>query len=254
MPQPHGRLPFYDTCCRVGRRRAPEPWEGRTSADLLEHMRAYGIAEAAVEHYVAVEASPALGNRLLADELRGAPELHPAWHIMPRSSDRVEPAVSDPAELLDAGVVLARVDCQEFGDGLTTGYEGTLEALSACRVPLAIDYSGRFSFLDARLDVFGRYPDVPFIVEHFGGYPLHRLLWAMRHYPNLHLSTVGFTVHEGVDLVCDEIGPERVVFGSGWPTEPPGMTLGPVLLNGLDAAARRLVAGDNFRRLVERIG
>jgi len=250
-----GRLPFFDTRCRIGRRRARNPREGYSLEHLRDYCRAYGIEEAAVEHAVAAEASPALGNGLLAEELAGCDGLRPAWHLMPPVSDRIEPTVTEPAPLLEAGVVLTRVDVKEFGDGITTGYEPTLRALAACRMPLAIDLTGGGQgFLTLSMTPFERFPEIPFIVENFGGYPLHRLMWAMRAFPNLHLSTAGFTLHRGPSFICDELGAERLIFGSGWPAVPPGLALGPVLLNGLDAAARRKVAGDNFRTLIGAIG
>lgn len=248
------RLPFFDTYCRIGRRRRRAPDEGYLLEHLQQYRSTYGIPDAAVEHAVAAEASPALGNSLLADEIGGLEGLHPAWHFMPPVSDRIEPTLTGPEPLLEAGVVLSRVDAKEFGDGVPTGYGPLLSILEACRMPLAIDMSGSAGLLGFDVTCFGKWPDIPFIIENVGAYPLHKLMWAMRTFGNVHLSTVGFTLHRGVDFVCDELGPERLIFGSGWPTAPPGMGLGPVLLNGLSAAARRKVAGDNFRTLAAHIG
>ncbi len=248
------RLPFFDTFCRVGRRRARGVGEPYSVEHLQAYRSAYGIEDVAVEHAVAVEASPRLGNGMLREEIAGYAGLHAAWHLMPVTSPRIEPAVTDPAELLDARVVLTRVDVQEFGDGIVMGYEPVLRALEACHVPLAIDFAGRQAFLNFDVSLFGRFPGLPFIVENFGGYPLHRLLWAMREFPNVHLSTAGFTLHCGPELICGELGADRLIFGSGWPQVPAGMALGPVLLNGLSRADRCKVAGDNFRALMEGIG
>ena len=149
--------------------------------------------------------------------------------------------------------MLTRVDVQEFGDGITTGYEPVLRALESCHMPLAIDLAGRSAFVTFDVSLFGRFPDVPFIIENFGGYPLHRLLWAMREFANVYLSTAGFTVHCGPELICGELGADRLIFGSAWPQVPPGVALGPVLLSGLSDGERRKVAGDNFRALAEGI-
>ena len=157
--------------------------------------------------------------------------------------------VSDPA----SGVVLARVDALDLGDALTTGFVPLLDALEQCRVPLALDFARR-PFLDFDTNVFESYPAIPFIIERFGGYPLNRLMWVLRTFPHVRVSTVGLTVHRGLDFLCDEIGPERIVFGSGWPRTPPGVELGQVLLNGLALEARRKIAGENFRTLMEAIG
>jgi len=249
-----GRLALFDTRCRIGRRRAPAPGEPNSVDELQDYRTTYGIAGAAVEHAVAAESSPALGNRMLMDEIAGRDGLYPAWHVMPPVSERIEPALTDPAPLLEAGVVLTRVDAKEFWDGLTSGYEPTLRALEAVHMPLAIDMAGSEGFLRFPVTAFERFGGIPFIVENFGGYPLHRLVWTMRTFPNVHLSTAGFTLHRGVEFICEELGPERLVFGSGWPAVPPGLGLGPVLLNGLDETARRMVGGENFRRLMEGIG
>ncbi len=250
-------LPFYDTCVRIGHSRAPDP-PGNVAgvAELRAEMARLGIAASAVEHAVAREASPRLGHELLAEALADEPSLRPAWHFMPALSDRIERAYTDPAELLEADVALGRVDAQDFlaGGGDRACFAPVLEACSAIRLPVFLDFRSQGNVGSFDFDLCRRWPNVPFVIEGFGGYPLHRVVWCLREYPNLYLSTVRLAVFHAVPLLCDLVGPEKLIYGSNWPAETMGLSMGVVLLADVDPAIRRLVAGDNFRRLLGRVG
>jgi len=251
-------IQFVDTCVRIGNSRAPDPpGNARTVQDLCAMMRQYRIAQAVVEHAVAMEASPRLGHELLAAAIQPHPELRPAWHLMPYISNRIERAVTDPAEFIANRVGLGRIDAEDFLNGMgdKAGFAPVLQACEAIALPIFIDFrrkTGDLLMFD--YGICERYPGIPFVIEAAGGYPFHRIMWCFRNYPNFHLSTVGLGEFNGVQFMCDEVGPDRIIFGSNWPAANVGMGQGHVLLAGISGENRARIASGNFNRLLNHIG
>jgi len=250
-------IQFFDTCMRIGRSRAPEPPGcAPGAADALAVMQRHNIAGAAVEHAVAMEASPRLGHDLLDREIATSEQLRPAWHLMPAVSARIERATTDPQELLARRVALGRVDAKDFcqGAGDRACFGAVLDACAAVRLPVFVDFRRQGDALTFDFAICERYPRIPFVIEGFAGYPLHRVVWCLRNYPNLYLSTVGFALFRGVQFVCEEVGAGRMIFGSDWPASAIGLAQGSVLLAAVGDEERAAVAGGTFRRLLAGIG
>ena len=171
---------------------------------------------------------------------------------MPAVCDRVQKAVTDPQEFLDAGVALGRVDAKDFchGRGDEAGFAPVLEACQAVHLPVFLDFRHQGGIMDFDFAICARWPGIPFVLEGGGGYPLHRTAWCLREYPNLYISTLRSDMFNGVALLCEVAGPERVVFGSNFPARNIGMSLGSVLLADVSDADRRLIARGNFERLL----
>ncbi|NLF37904.1 amidohydrolase family protein [bacterium] len=248
---------FFDTCVRIGHSAAPDPPGNAMGVnDLLECMAKFNIMHAAVEHAVAREASPRLGHELLEKELAGHPNLRPAWHLMPDISPRIEKAYTDPAEYLEHRVALGRVDAKDFcnGRGDEACFAPVLEACEAIHLPVFIDFRTQGDPVTFDFSVCARYPRIPFVAEGFGGYPLHKLVWCLRRYPNLHVSIIGIHGFTLEAFLCETVGPERLIFGSNWPARSIGMSLGSVLFADVSPAVRQQIARGNFERLLEGIG
>lgn len=253
-------LTFFDTNATVGRSRAPVMPDPDVSVErlLADHAR-HHITGAAVAHAVAMEASPRMGHQLLDEEIAAHGHLRPAWHLMPHVDNRIERGATDPGELIERRVALGRITMGDFcaGRGDEAGFGPVLDACNAVALPVFLDFTlegGHDAFRSSDFAFVARYPRIPFVIEGFGGYPLHRLMWLLHAHANVHVSTVGFSVYRGIELICDTVGPERVIFGSCWPRTPIGMAQGLVLFAEVPESARRLMASENFCTLLAGIG
>jgi hypothetical protein len=248
---------FFDTCVRVGHSVAPDP-PGNVARveDLLAVMARFNIACAAVEHAVAREASPRLGHALLEEEIAGHSNLRPAWHLMPDISPRIEKAYTDPDQYLAQRVALGRIDAKDFchGRGDQACFAPVLEACEAIHLPVFIDFRTQGDPVLFDFGICERFPGIPFVAEGFGGYPRHKLIWCLQNYPNLYLSTVGGEGFAIEALLCEIVGPDRLIFGSNWPARSIGMSLGSVLFAEVSADIRRRLAHGNFQALLDHVG
>jgi len=245
---------FFDTCVRIGNSRAPDPPGNAADVVSLEAMmERHNIRFAAVEHAVAMEASPRLGQKLLSEKIAEKSFLWQALHLMPAVSPRIEKAYTDPRELITLRVALGRVDAKDFcqGQGDKAMFGPVLDACSRISLPVFIDFRRQGDVATFDFGICERYPRIPFVIEGFGGYPMHRVFWCLKNYPNLYLSTVEFRLFNGVRFICDEIGESRLIYGSDWPARSMGMSQGMVLLAGINKAQRAAIAGGNFLRLLD---
>jgi hypothetical protein len=248
---------FHDTCVRIGRSRAPDPPDNVSDVPrLLDTMARHNTANAAVEHAVAMESSPRLGHDQLDADIAGQDTLRPAWHLMPDISPRIERAATDPQELLKRRVALGRVDAKDFCNGIgdRACFGPVLEACAAVHLPVFIDFRRQGDLPTFDFGICERYPAIPFVIEGFGGYPLHRVVWCLKTYPNLYLSTAGYSVFNGVRFMCDTVGSNRLLYGSDWPARSMGMSQGLVLLAAIGREERAAIAAGNFEELLDRIG
>jgi predicted TIM-barrel fold metal-dependent hydrolase len=95
-----------------------------------------------------------------------------------------------------------------------------------------------------------RYPEQPFICAHAGG-EWERGLRAVRREPNVVVETSGFDATAGfVEMAIREVGAKRIVFGSHLPSRSLGTELAKVTAANVSEADKRLILGENFRRLI----
>ena len=68
--------------------------------------------------------------------------------------------------------------------------------------------------------------------------------------PNLRIELSGYWLYRGIEYITRTWGPERLLYGSNWPTFGPHMTLATLTCAEIDDEAKRRIAGDNLRELV----
>jgi predicted TIM-barrel fold metal-dependent hydrolase len=105
------------------------------------------------------------------------------------------------------------------------------------------------------LDAAADYPDTGFILSHMGGDTPELVLGTVegilkRGLDNVHLGIEGVREYWIVRRAVDELGAERVIFGSDFPLGHPRMYLGLVDALDLDQGRRDLILGGNALRLL----
>ncbi|MCB1236127.1 MAG: amidohydrolase family protein [Verrucomicrobiae bacterium] len=100
-------------------------------------------------------------------------------------------------------------------------------------------------------DLAAKFPEQPFLCAHAGG-EWERGIRAVRDVPNILVETSGFDATAGfIEMAVRELGAERVVFGSHLPTRSLGTELGKVIGAEIDEPEKRLILGENYRRLID---
>jgi predicted TIM-barrel fold metal-dependent hydrolase len=195
--------------------------------------------------------APALTERALDEAgLRGVC-LFPAMQRYALLDPRVEAVVQSAARRRGAAIF---VHC----GALSVGVRKKLGLLSRFEVKLG-------NPLDVQA-LAANYPDVPFIIPHFGAGLFRETLLAADLCPNIHLDTSSSNkwtaYHPGLDLAgvfrqaLAVVGPDRLLFGTdssffprGWQKTVLDAQVGALDRAGVDEQGRGLILGANFDRL-----
>ena len=103
-------------------------------------------------------------------------------------------------------------------------------------------------------EIAPHYPNANFVVGHAGNTPIERAqaIAAAQAYPNVYLETCSTFRNPGViEQLVAEAGADRVLFGSDLPLMDPRPQIGKIITARISDAAKRLVLGDNARRLLK---
>lgn len=99
-------------------------------------------------------------------------------------------------------------------------------------------------------ELAARFPQQNFLCAHAGG-EWQRGIRAVRDSPNILVETSGFDATAGfIEMAVRELGPERIVFGSHLPSRSLGTELGKVSGANITAGDKRMILGENYRRLL----
>ena len=101
-------------------------------------------------------------------------------------------------------------------------------------------------------EVAAKFPEQKFICAHAGG-EWQRGIRAVQNSPNIVVETSGFDASAGfIEMAVRELGAERIVFGSHLPSRSLGTELSKVIAANISEADKRLILGENFRKLIQR--
>ncbi len=124
------------------------------------------------------------------------------------------------------------------------GEGGDAEANARCTTPMIAEVARRF-------------PELPVIACHFGGY--RQLDEAEELLPGLPLyletswpPSVGAIDPKRLRALIERHGADRVIFGSDWPMSDPGAEVAAIRALGLDSADEAAILGGNLVRLLDR--
>ena len=244
-----GDLSFFDSNCMIGRRMKFSSEEIFETADFLRDMDYYGIDEALVYHAVAREHSPNLGNEILMKEIGTSKRFHPCWVVMPNVTDEIDRPEILISRMLEAGVRCVRIFPVEHKFSLKNWSCGELfRELEAVKIPVFVE-KDQISW-DEVYEICTEYEDLPIVITSIR-YREDRYLYPLlRRFKNLHFDISWYVVHMGIESICEKLGPERMLFGTGLPSFTPGPALTSVMYAQIDEESKRMISGDSLRNLL----
>ncbi|GAH42532.1 unnamed protein product, partial [marine sediment metagenome] len=209
-------LQFFDGCAMVGWRNARHPETIWHPDDFLRDYEYYGINAALVHHAVAVQYHQDYGNRRLLEEIADRPRLVPQWVLLPHHTHEIAPPDELIPEMLELGVRAVRLCPKTHNFPTSDDICGPLlEALQEHRIPLFVDVSE----LDvpAAAQLCERYPELPVVLCGVAWGVDRALEPALDRAPNLHIETHAFQGHRAYERIVNQVGAERLIFGTGLP-------------------------------------
>ncbi len=256
-------LPFFDVNCVVGRVNRPLPTTRHDPDDILGELRRHGVDEVLVAHAHAVERTME-ANTTTLNITRDRPGTRPVWVIPQHTTLDIPEPDQFVDDLLASGVAAVRTAPSPYHGHLVAPWAlgPVWHRLEEARVPMLLAQSdlGRYpdapslGFSAANIyEICHNYPNLPIVLLRTNFSALRVLVPLLRECPNLYAEISFFTVHRGLEVLAHEVGPQRLIFGSGMPWGPPGPAVVATTFAQLPREQRALIAGDNLRRLLDEV-
>lgn len=263
-------LNFFDANCMIGRYCYFKENSFYTKERLREEMRYFEIKEALVYHAVAKEYVPQAGNKMLLDELKDEKSLHGCWTLLPPYTKEMTPPEILVKQMSAVGIKACRVIPNERINPTMPHYweqpyllfslsewsmGSTFSVLEKHRIPVFIDFNTDFPYVDRTdwdmiYNICKNHPQLPVVLVHFGFRTNRRLYPLLAQCNNLYIEISGYWLYRGIESICKEFGPEKILFGTNMPLYDPGCLIMLVTHANVSEEQKKLIAGDNLRRLL----
>lgn len=253
-------LPFFDVNCSVGRMSRPGPTTLHEPADILDELRRHGVQEALVTDMRAVERDLS-GNAAVLNIVAAHPGMQPVW-VMPQHTvvDILDPDAF-VGDVLANGVRAIRVTPSPYHGHLVAPWAlgPAWRALEEARIPVLLADTDLGRYPDKPSTGFSAenvyalcqaYPALPLVILRTNFSATRVLVPLLRECPNLHVEVSYYTAHRGFEFLAKQVGAERLVFGTGLPVGSAGPAVLGTTFARLGVEEKKLVAGDNLRRLL----
>ena len=244
-------IELIDCNMRLGVRGRQTPGEPGTAEGLLAEMDRVKVRAALVRHQEAVESGPASANRRILEELDGQDRLMPTFCLLPEGTGETGRPEDTVDEMITLGVRAAWLYPKSHGYSLRKWCAGSmLSALEARRVPVFMHWDEIVP--DELAEVLAGHPRLPIVLCNVS-YRVARVVYPlMQTYPMLHsdlgppMSLCGY-----IEEVVGRFGPERLLFGSGFPDQEMGPAITYLLYADISDAHKQRIGGGNLTALLE---
>jgi predicted TIM-barrel fold metal-dependent hydrolase len=223
-----------------------------TAEELLAEMDRAGVEKALVWHILQHDASPQIGNQVLADEIRPHPCLVGCWTVQPNQAREYPPPQALFRQMKANRIAALRVfpSAHRFlANGVSMGE--LFEQMMACRVPLFVSLRRGMDWPDIYA-LLAEFPDLTCVICDHGCWGMDRMFRPLlERYPNVHVDTAQYLLDGGIEALVADYGAGRLLFGSGFPESYLGGMMMALKHAQIPDEAKEAIAGGNLARIVE---
>jgi uncharacterized protein len=222
-----------------------------TAESLLAEMDRAGIERALTWHIAQHDASPWLGNSFVAEATACHPRLTGCWTILPNQAREFPAPDRFIADMRAARIAALRVfpaSHKYLLNGVAMG--NWLDMMVQQRVPLflslrrGIDWPAIYSLL-------AEFPRLTCVICDHGPWGADRLFRPLlERYENVYVELSQYMLDGGIESLVADYGPERVLFGSGFPESYMGGMMLALKHSQIGADAKQAIAAGNLERIL----
>jgi predicted TIM-barrel fold metal-dependent hydrolase len=256
MDQVRAGQPLLDTLvidchCHLGE------WRGfhvpEANADgMLKSMDALGIDTACLTAHAAIGPDFRLGNRMVRDAVMNHPGRFLGYVTL---NPHYEEDMQTEIEECFAFGGFRGIKLHPGLHGVSPDdrrYERAFRAANEKRCPVLVHTWGAAD-LQAVESVAGKYTDAQFIMAHAGGSvaAMETAVEIVNRNANVYIDTAFSLAYEGnVEWLTEEVGSEKILFGSDMPFFDPRIDFGRVVWAGILESDKKNILGLNMKRLL----
>ena len=222
---------------------------------LLAEMDRAKVDKALVWHIAQHDASPQVGNALLAEAIRShAPRLVGCWTVLPGQTGEFPPPLMLFDQMKAAGVAALRMFPASHRFPLNRLALGALlDEMGARHVPLFLSLR-RGAEWNAIYSLLAEFPDLTCVVCDHGPWGQDRMFRPLlERYPNFYVDTAQYMLDGGIEALVNSYGPGRLLFGSGFPESYFGGMMLALRHAEISDEAKDAISGGNLERILSEV-
>ena len=202
------------------------------------------------------------GPRGQLGQSAGSGRLLPCWIVMPHHTGEFPAPDELVRQMRDHGVRAARMNPPSHNRYSIAPWSAgaLLHALERHRIPLFLSGTDLGRYLDdpgtgftpeVVHELCHTYPQLPIVILRLNFQLTRVAVPLLQSCPNLYADLSYHDVFLGIELLCREVGAERLLFGTGLPVGGRGAALVTLQAAEIDEPQRRQIAGANLARLLD---
>lgn len=221
---------------------------------VQQELARAGVGRAIVRRIEQVTGGAVSGNRMVAEDLKGADNLYGTWALLPTHTHELPEPEALLAEMKAHRIIGWRLypARQRFLPRAFVLREW-LELAQQRAIPVFLDTADGAD-LNQVADLMEAYPDLALILTLNSDWPSDRFLRPfVAEFPNLYLDLSHLTTDGGIESFVGEYGAGRVLYGSGFPNSYFGAAM--LMLRHAQIAEqdRAAIASGNLDRIVREV-
>jgi uncharacterized protein len=246
---------FFDCNAFIGLPARRDIFPPAPSAEaILAEMDFCGVERALVWHIAQFDAAPQLGNDLLTQAIHSHTRLAGCWTVLPNQAREFPPFNVFLTAMRQAGVAALRafpVDHHFLLNRVAMG--SWLEPMVAHRIPLLLS-AARGANWDILYALLAEFPGLVCVVCDHGCWGEDRRFRPLiERYPHVYVDTSQYLLDGGIEAFVQDYGPERMLYGSGFPVSHFGGMMLAIRHAKITEDAKAAIAGKNLERLLAEV-
>jgi hypothetical protein len=225
-----------------------------TADELLNEMNRAGVERALAWHIAQHDASPQVGNKLLADAIRSHPRLVGCWTVLPNQTREFPPPTILFQQMHQARVAALRIFPSSHRFLANTVSMGDLlEQMVKRRVPLLLSLRRGMDWHDIYA-LLAEFPDLVCVICDHGSWGMDRMFRPLlERYPHVYVDTAQYLLDGGLEALVADYGAARLLFGSGFPESYFGGMMLALRHARIPDQAKVAIAGSNLERILAEV-
>lgn len=222
------------------------------SEDLLAEMDIAGVDEALVWHVAQHDVAPQIGNGLLARAIAPHNRLTGCWTVMPNQAHEFPEPEALFEQMKEARIAALRAfpDSHRFLLNEVSMGE-LLGAMAERRVPMLLSLR-RGCTWSTVYSLLASFPTLTCVICDHGCWGEDRQFRPLlERYPNVYVDTAQYLLDGGIEALVADYGPERLLYGSGFPESHFGGMMMALKHARVGAEAKAAIAHGNLERLLK---
>lgn len=243
-------LSFFDNNAFIGKQINPYTESSFEVKILVDSLKASGVSKSLIFHSASVTYDPSHGNMLLLEEAKNRVELYLLWVAVPEHCYTENDAEVFFLEMKKNNISAIKIFPRYHNFTLINGaMDHLLSLLDEKEIPLLINQE-EISWEEINY-LMGNYKKIPFMLQNVA-YQMERFIVpSLNKHKNVYLDISRYYVHGGNEYICNRLGSERLLFGSGMPvfSQEPIM----MMLNNakISLQQKQNISSENLLRLLK---